>query len=87
MRGRVSSVNAIFIVASNDLGGLESGITARWFGAVGSVVAGGLGTILVVLGATKLWPEIRTIGSLEHVRPEEVTRAERQAEEELAERG
>ena len=31
MRGRVSAVNAIFIVASNDIGGLESGFTARLF--------------------------------------------------------
>jgi len=32
MRGRVSAVNNIFIVASNDLGGFESGVTARFFG-------------------------------------------------------
>lgn len=33
MRGRVSAVNNIFIVASNDLGGFESGVTARLFGS------------------------------------------------------
>jgi hypothetical protein len=47
MRGRVSAVNSIFIGASNQLGEFESGATAAAFGAVGSVVAGGLGTILV----------------------------------------
>ena len=31
MRGRVSAVNSVFIVASNDLGGLESGLTAWLF--------------------------------------------------------
>src|SRR5208337_2059444 len=51
MRGRVSAVNNVFIVASNDLGGLESGLTAWAFGPVVSVVGGGIGTILVVIGA------------------------------------
>ena len=50
MRGRVSAVNNIFIVASNDLGGLESGFTA-WAGRPDhSVVGGGIATILIVLG-------------------------------------
>ena len=40
MRGRVSAVNSVFIVASNDLGGAESGITAWLFGPVLSVVGG-----------------------------------------------
>jgi len=69
MRGRVSAVNGVFIVASNDLGGMESGVTARLFGAVASVVVGGVGTILVVLTAARLWPEILAIGSLKDVRP------------------
>ena len=53
MRGRVSAVNGVFITASNDLGGLESGLTAWLFGPVVSVVAGGVGTILVVLAAMR----------------------------------
>ena len=48
MRGRVSSVNSIFIGASNQLGEFESGLTAAWFGAVGSVLLGGIGTLAVV---------------------------------------
>jgi MFS family permease len=71
MRGRVSAVNNIFIVASNDLGGLESGFTARLFGAVPSVVLGGIGAIGVVLAAAARWPQILTIGSLKDVRPVE----------------
>ncbi|MDP9150854.1 MAG: MFS transporter [Myxococcota bacterium] len=48
MRGRVSAVNSLFIGASNELGEFESGLTAQWFGAIASVVMGGLGTVLVV---------------------------------------
>ena len=69
MRGRVSAVNGVFIVASNDLGGLESGLTAWLFGPVISVVGGGVGTILVVLAAMRLWPQILGIGSLAAIRP------------------
>src|SRR6266700_1422031 len=65
MRGRVSAVNNIFIVTSNEFGALESGLTAALFGPVISVVAGGIGTILVVLGVASLWPETRKIGALD----------------------
>src|SRR5205085_2950103 len=65
MRGRVSAVNNIFIGTSNEFGALESGITAALFGPVISVVAGGIGTILVVLGVAKWWPETRRIGRLD----------------------
>jgi MFS family permease len=65
MRGRVSSVNNIFIGTSNEFGALESGLTAALFGPVISVVAGGIGTILVVVGAAWRWPEIRKIRALD----------------------
>jgi MFS family permease len=71
MRGRVSAVNQVFIGSSNELGGLESGLTAAWFGPVGSVVAGGIGTILVVLGVASIWPQVRKLGSLKDIRPDE----------------
>jgi MFS family permease len=83
MRGRVSAVNNVFIVASNDLGGFESGLTAKLFGPILSVVAGGICTILVVLGSAKIWPEILSIGSLHDVKPADLA----EAEEELADRG
>ncbi len=47
MRGRVAAVNTLFIGASNQLGEFESGATAALMGPVGSVVAGGIGTVLV----------------------------------------
>ncbi|HEY7000925.1 MAG TPA: MFS transporter [Candidatus Udaeobacter sp.] len=65
MRGRVTSVNNIFIGTSNEFGALESGLTAALFGPVISVVAGGIGTILVVLGVAYRWPETRKIGALD----------------------
>jgi MFS family permease len=65
MRGRVSSVNNIFIGTSNEFGALESGLTAALFGPVISVVAGGIGTILVVLWVAFRWPETRKIGALD----------------------
>jgi MFS family permease len=65
MRGRVSAVNNIFIGTSNEFGALESGLTAALFGPVISVVAGGIGTILVVAASAWRWPEIRKIGALD----------------------
>ncbi|MEP7070898.1 MAG: MFS transporter [Verrucomicrobiota bacterium] len=65
MRGRVSAVNNIFIGTSNEFGALESGLTAALFGPVISVVGGGIGTLLVVLGVAKWWPEARKIGRLD----------------------
>jgi len=58
MRGRVGAVNIVFVSSSNELGGFESGLTAYYFGAVASVVMGGIGTILVVLTVIALWPAI-----------------------------
>ena len=71
MRGRVSAVNNIFIGASNELGAMESGITARFFGTVQSVVLGGIGTLVVVTAANFTWPQIRRFGSLADARPVE----------------
>jgi MFS family permease len=58
MRGRVSAVNSIFIGASNQLGEFESGVTAGWFGAVPSVLIGGIGTLLVVAAWMKIFPSL-----------------------------
>ncbi len=58
MRGRVSAVNSIFIGASNQLGEFESGATAAWFGAVGSVVGGGVATLAVVGAWMRLFPTL-----------------------------
>ena len=82
MRGRVSSVTFLFISCSNELGELESGVTAKWFGAIESVVLGGLGTILVVVGAALVFPEIARLGRLHELKPREIAQA---TEEEIEE--
>ncbi len=61
MRGRVAAVNMVFIGASNELGELESGLTAAWLGTVPAVVAGGVGTLLVTAACAALFPELRRI--------------------------
>jgi hypothetical protein len=66
MRGRTSAVNGIFISASNELGGFESGLVASFFGPLISVVSGGIGTILVVLSVARIWPEMRNLKSLDN---------------------
>jgi MFS family permease len=59
MRGRVSSVNMLFIGASNELGQFESGLTAQWWGIVPAVVVGGAGAILVVALWAWMLPDLR----------------------------
>jgi MFS family permease len=63
--GRVSGVNQIFIGSSNEIGAFESGLTARWWGAVASVVVGGVATLGVV--ATVAWtvPSLRRLKRLQ----------------------
>jgi len=58
MRGRVSAVNAMFISTSNQLGEFRAGATAAWLGAIGSVVLGGVGTLLVVALWIRLFPAL-----------------------------
>jgi MFS family permease len=65
MRGRVSAVNSIFIGLSNELGGFESGIVARFLGPAVSVVVGGVGSLLVVFGVAAIWPQVARLGSLD----------------------
>jgi MFS family permease len=65
LRGRVAAINSIFISASNELGGFESGLTAALFGPVISVVGGGIGTIVVVAVVAAIWPKIRKLGALQ----------------------
>jgi MFS family permease len=66
MRGRVNAVNAIFINSSNELGGFESGVIARLFGTVFSVVSGGIASIMVTAAAAQMWPALRNYNAHEH---------------------
>jgi len=58
MRGRVAAVNGVFIGASNELGEFESGLTAALWGPVVSVVAGGMGTVMIAAAWLKLFPDL-----------------------------
>jgi MFS family permease len=64
MRGRVAAINGLFVNASNQLGGFESGLTAQVFGPMWSVAGGGVGTIVVVLVIALVWPELRRMRTL-----------------------
>ncbi len=65
MRGRISSVNSIFIGISNELGGFESGLAAALLGPIISVVGGGFMTVLIVIIIARIWPEIREMTTLD----------------------
>ena len=69
MRGRVLAVNQIFVGSSNELGGLESGLTTKAFGVVASVVAGGIASVAVVVAVAMGFPSVRKLKRLDDVRP------------------
>ncbi len=61
MRGRVLAVENVFIGASNQLGGFESGVVGQLLGTTGSVVLGGIGTLVVALGWGVLFAPLRRV--------------------------
>jgi MFS family permease len=61
MRGRVASVNTMFVGSSNELGAFESGLTAKLMGTVTAVVFGGSMTILTVLTTGIISPSFRKL--------------------------
>jgi hypothetical protein len=65
LRGRVAAINSVFIECSNELGSFESGLVAKIFTPVISVVSGGIGTMLVVAGVAWGVPEVRRLDRLD----------------------
>ena len=61
MRGRVSAVNGMFIISSNEIGAFESGLAASILGLVPSIVFGGAMTLLVVGGTSAVAPQMRRL--------------------------
>lgn len=61
MRGRVSSVNSIFIGSSNEIGAFESGLAAQLLGLVPSIIFGGAMTIVIVALVAKLSPALKKL--------------------------
>lgn len=71
LRGRVSAINSLFIGLSNELGAFRSGAAAALFGTVTSVVAGGVGTLIIAALVPFLWPALMRVGPLHTLRPED----------------
>ena len=61
MRGRVASVNAIFIGSSNEIGSFESGVAAKLMGLIPSVIFGGIMTLGIVGFTSKFAPRLRKL--------------------------
>ena len=91
MRGRVNAVEMMFIGASNELGGFESGLTAQWFGTVPAVVLGGLGALVVTAVWAWKFPELRNAATPsglppQHAQQRRALRAPDDGDSEMAER-
>ncbi len=67
LRGRVSSVNSVFISTSNELGAFESGFVASFTTPLFAVVSGGIATVILVAAGARAFPELRRMKSL--IRP------------------
>ena len=61
LRGRVASVNSIFVGSSNELGAFESGLTAKLMGTVTAVVFGGAITMLTAVSTAFVSPSFRKL--------------------------
>ena len=70
LRGRVNSVEGVFISASNELGAFESGLAAALLGVTPAVVAGGVLTIVLAAVWPRFFPALAHVDRLEDVRPE-----------------
>jgi MFS family permease len=69
MRGRVGSVNSLFISASNELGQFRAGLMAGWIGTVPAVIFGGVGALVVVGAIALMFPALRKIDRFSEVAP------------------
>jgi MFS family permease len=61
MKGRVTSINKIFITSSNEIGAFESGLTARLMGTIPAILFGGFACILIVIGFAFWAPSLRNL--------------------------
>lgn len=69
MRGRVSAIHVLFVGCTNELGEFRAGMLASLFGAAPAALAGGLGTLLVVMLWTQFFPTLRRVDRLSEVTP------------------
>jgi len=59
MRGRMTSINQMFFVGGHQLGELEAGVVAQWFGAPIAVISGGVLCLISVAAISRVWPQLR----------------------------
>lgn len=71
MRGRVSSVNSMFVGSSNELGAFESGLAAKLIGPIAAVVFGGSMTLLTVITMSIKNPILRNLDLTEDIEKQE----------------
>ncbi len=70
VRGRVTSVNQMFVGSSNEIGALRAGLMAAVVGSVAAVIWGGIGTIVVVAVVAKTVPGLGKLPSLTTLKPD-----------------
>ncbi|PNU05535.1 MFS transporter [Novosphingobium guangzhouense] len=75
MRGRVTSVNMMFVSARNELGDVQSGFAASLIGVVPAVVLGGLGTVIVAVLWQRMFPALRNVQTFEQALPERASQS------------
>jgi len=68
MRGRVSSVNSLFVTASNQLGDFRAGLMAAWLGVIPAAMVGGIGALLVALIGRKVFNPLYRVETFESSR-------------------
>jgi predicted MFS family arabinose efflux permease len=68
MRGRVSAVNSLFVIASNQLGDFRAGLMAAWLGTIPAVMVGGVGALLVVLVGRTVFAPLYRVENLDTAR-------------------
>ena len=72
MRGRVFAVNALFVNTSSQIGMFEFGVTAEWFGAVGSAVLGGVAVLAIVGLWAWRFPRLRNVERPDQLVPDQL---------------
>jgi MFS family permease len=69
MRGRVSAIHVLFVGCTNELGEFRAGLLASMLGAAPAALAGGIGTLIIVVLWTRLFPPLRRMDRLSEVQP------------------
>jgi MFS family permease len=59
IRGRMVSINQIFFAGGPQLGEIESGVVAQFFGVPAAIISGGIGCIFAALAVSGIWPQLR----------------------------